>query len=99
MPRPGSATHGYKRSGSETDGAGGDAATVAGVAGPGFHTWPAGHILRDTAPKPLLRIRSPAKKTFGEAFGAATGVSDPSDKKFTNYARQPVQAPAAEILV
>ena len=24
------------------------------------------------APKPLLRIRSPAKKTFGEAFGAAT---------------------------
>ena len=28
------------------------------------------------APKPLLRIRPPAKKTFGEAFGAATGVSD-----------------------
>ena len=27
--------------------------------------------------KPLLRIRTPAKKTFGEAFGAATGVSDP----------------------
>jgi hypothetical protein len=33
------------------------------------------------APKPLLRIRSHAKKTFGEAFGAATGVSDPSYKK------------------
>ena len=31
------------------------------------------------APKPLLRSRSHAKKTFGEAFGAATGVSDPGD--------------------
>ena len=33
------------------------------------------------APNPLLRIRSPAKKTFGEAFGAATGVSDPRLQK------------------
>ena len=33
------------------------------------------------APKPLLRIRPPAKKTFGEAFGAATGVSDPRLQK------------------
>ena len=33
------------------------------------------------APKPLLRIRSHAKKTFGEAFGAATGVSDPRLQK------------------
>ena len=33
------------------------------------------------APKPLLRIRSPAKKTFGETFGAATGVSDPRLQK------------------
>ena len=62
-------------------GAGGDAATVAGVAGPGFHNWPSGHIPQDTAPNPLLRIRSPAKKTFGEAFGAATGVSDPRLQK------------------
>jgi hypothetical protein len=33
------------------------------------------------APKPLLRIRSHAKKTFGETFGAATGVSDPRLQK------------------
>ena len=33
------------------------------------------------APNPLLRIRSHAKKTFGEAFGAATGVSDPRLQK------------------
>ena len=28
------------------DDARGDAATVAGYAGPGFHTWPLGHILQ-----------------------------------------------------
>ena len=33
------------------------------------------------APNPLLRIRSNAKKTFGEVFGAATGVSDPRLQK------------------
>jgi hypothetical protein len=54
---------------------------LAGYAGPGFHNWPSGHITQDTAPKPLLRIRSHTKKTFGEAFGAATGVSDPSYKR------------------
>ena len=66
-----------------------DAATVAGYAGPGFHNWPSGHIPQDTAAKPLLRIRPPAKKTFGEAFGAATGVSDPRLQKIrirNNYA-------------
>ena len=61
--------------------AGGDAATVAGYVGPAFYTWPSGHILQDTAPKPLLRIRPHAKKTFGEVFGAATGVSDPRLQK------------------
>jgi hypothetical protein len=54
---------------------------LAGYAGPGSHTWPSGHIPQDTAPNPLLRIRSPAKKSFGEAFGAATGVSDPRLQK------------------
>ncbi len=54
-----------------------DAATVAGYVGPGFHNWPPGHTPQDTAPNPLLRIRSPAKKTFG----AATGVSDPRLQK------------------
>ena len=62
-------------------GAGGKAATVAGYVGPGFHTWPSGHIPQDTAPKPLLRSRSHAKNTFGESFGAATGVSDPRLQK------------------
>jgi hypothetical protein len=33
------------------------------------------------APNPLLRSRPHAKKTFGKAFGAATGVSDPSYRK------------------
>ena len=33
------------------------------------------------APNPLLRIRPHAKKTFGEAFGAATGVSEPRLQK------------------
>ena len=60
---------------------GGKAATVAGYAGPGFHTWPPGHIPQDTDPNPLLRSRPLAKKTFGEAFGAATGVSDPRLQK------------------
>ena len=70
-------SHPKKKTFGETFGA----ATVAGYVGPGFHNWPSGHIPQDTAPKPLLRIRSPAKKTFGEAFGAATGVSDPRLQK------------------
>ena len=61
--------------------AGGQAATVAGVPGPGLHTWPSGHIPQDTDTKPFFRIRSSAKKTFGETFGAATGVSDPRLQK------------------
>ena len=31
----------------QNNGAGGSAATVAGYGGPGFHIWPAGHILQD----------------------------------------------------
>ena len=41
---------------------GGQAATVAGDAGPGFHNWPSGHIPQTMAPNPLLRIRSTAQK-------------------------------------
>jgi hypothetical protein len=37
---------------------GGQAATVAGHVGPGFHTWPAGHIHQDTDPKRLRRRSS-----------------------------------------
>ena len=51
--------------------AGGKAATVAGDAGPGFDTWPPGHIPQDTNASALIRIRSPAQKTFGEATYAA----------------------------
>ena len=61
--------------------AGGQAATVAGYAGPGLHTWP-----QATSLKTRIRIRFHAagprlKKTFGETFGAATGVSDPRLQK------------------
>ena len=54
---------------------------LAGYAGPGFHTWPSGHIPQDPDLKPFLCIRPHVKKTFGEAFGAATGVSDPRLQK------------------
>jgi hypothetical protein len=46
--------------------------TVAGYVGPGFHHWPSGHIPRDADGKEAVRIRSPAKISFGEAFGEAT---------------------------
>ena len=57
--------------------AGGPTATVAGHTGPGFHHWPSGHIPQDTDLKSRIRSRSSAQKTFGKAFGAATGVSEP----------------------
>ena len=55
--------------------AGGQAATVAGDVGPGFHPWPSGHILQTPDPQPLLRSRSQAKKTFGETFGEARAAT------------------------
>jgi hypothetical protein len=63
--------------------AGGQAATVAGDVGPGFHTWPPGHIPQNTDPNPLPRSRAstPAQKSSGETFGAATGVSAPSYRR------------------
>ena len=51
--------------------AGGDAATVAGYGGPGFHNWPTGHILQDTYSKQLLRIQSPTKKRSAPRPGSA----------------------------
>ena len=47
---------------------GGKAATVAGHAGPGFHTWPAGHILQTPDANVLIWIwpSASAKKTFSE---------------------------------
>ena len=65
------------------DYAGGDAATVAGHVGPGFHNWPPGHIPQAKDTPPLPRIRSPTQKTFGETFGearAATVVSSFASK-------------------
>ena len=43
---PGRARH-YPRAADTNHRPGGQAATVAGYGGPGFHNWPAGHILRD----------------------------------------------------
>jgi hypothetical protein len=42
-----------------------------------------GHIPQNTDPNPLLRSRASAsaQKSFGETFGAATGVSDPRLQK------------------
>ena len=57
------------------------ATTVAGDVGPGFYIWPTGHILQDTDTNALIRNRFPAQKTFGETFGAATGVGAPSDRR------------------
>jgi hypothetical protein len=39
---------------------GGQAATVAGHVGPGFHNWPPGHTPQNTDSNPLLRSRSTA---------------------------------------
>ena len=59
-----------------------DAATVAGSAGPGFHNWPSGHIPQDNGSESASSHPVTCqKKTFGEAFGAATGVSDPRLQK------------------
>ena len=57
--------------------------SVAGYSGGGFHNWPRGDILQTPDTNALIRIRAPghAKKTFGEMFGAATGVSDPRRQK------------------
>ena len=63
------------------NGAGGEAATVAGYAGPGFHNWPSSHILQDTAPNPLPRSRSPLKKRSAPRPGSAThGYRNPNTK-------------------
>jgi hypothetical protein len=52
-----------------------------GTLAPVSTTGPQATSLKTMAPNPLLRIRPHAKKTFGEAFGAATGVSDPRLQK------------------
>ena len=54
---------------------------LAGYDGPGFHTWPSGHIPQDNGSETASSHPAPAKKTLGEAFGAATGVSDPRLQK------------------
>jgi hypothetical protein len=44
----------YKKTQTQNHQPDGDAATVAGDVGPGFHTWPPGHILQDTDSQPLI---------------------------------------------
>ena len=70
---------------------GGQAATVAGYAGPGFHNWPSGHIPQDTDTNPLRRIRLPTKKTFRGP--RLCGV--PSERGFLFPGRFPGFAPWA----
>ena len=60
---------------------GGQAAAVAGYAGPGFHTWPLGHIPQDTDTKPLLRIRSSAKNRSEKRSAPRPGSATHGYKK------------------
>ena len=48
----------------------GQAAAVAGYAGPGFHHWPSGHIPQNTDPHPLPRRRSSPQKRRSEKRSA-----------------------------
>ena len=48
---------------------------------PVFTLGPQATSLKTTSPKPRFLILPPAKKTFGETFGAATGVSEPGYKE------------------
>jgi hypothetical protein len=41
----------------------------------------AGHILQDNGSESALTHPITCQKSFGETFGAATGVSDPSYRK------------------
>ena len=70
-------------------GAGGKAATVAGYDGPGFQNWPPSHIPQDNGSETASSHPAPCQKTFGEAFGTATGVSDPSYRKTVAHAPLP----------
>ena len=57
---------------------GGAAATVAGDVGPGFHTWPPGHILQATDTNPLPRSPpSPLLKNRSERCSAPRPGSAP----------------------
>ena len=76
------------------NGAGGDAATVAGYAGPGFHNWPSGHIPQDNGSESASPHPAPCQK----AFGAATGVSDPSYRRTGAHAPLPIQPTARDII-
>jgi hypothetical protein len=66
--------------------AGGAAATVAGYAGPGFHTWPSSHIPQDPDLKPFLCIRPHTKKDVRRGVGRRdrgqrpTATKDPNTK-------------------
>ena len=59
---------------------------LAGYVGPGFHTWPGS---ADVLVGEYETGDSHPKKTFGEAFGAATGVSDPSYRRTGAHAPLP----------
>ena len=60
----------------------GQAATVAGYAGPGFYTWPPGHINQNPDTNPLLHIPVPLlKNRSAPRPGSAThGYRNPNTK-------------------
>jgi|688.fasta_scaffold76387_3 hypothetical protein len=60
-PRPWLAASSYKKSLTRNHQLGGDAATVAGDAGPGLHNWPLGHTNQDADTNALIRIQFPQK--------------------------------------
>ncbi len=74
----------------------GQAATVAGHVGPGFHNWPSGHIPQATDTRPLPRIRSPTQKTFGETFGEARAATVASSFASKDRAAPGSATPATE---
>ena len=69
---------------------GGKAATVAGDAGPGFHTWPPGHILQTTDTNPLIRIPAPGLTGCG-ARASHTQTDSPFEwrSSISNPAKKP----------
>jgi hypothetical protein len=74
--------------------AGGDAATVAGYAGPGFHTWPAGHIPQDNGSETASSHPVPCQKDVrrdvrrGDRGQRPTATKDPNTKPLRRRRRR-----------
>ena len=73
-PRPGSATHAYRRSEYETT-TRRPSRHCSRVRRPRFPHLAPSHIPQATDPKLLFRTRTPTQNTFGEAFGEARAAT------------------------